>query len=336
MRFRVESASPELPIEPFDIELASGNVVSFVGYNATLKSLTARALLYELCQVTDRRTGFIKQLGERSKDALKILKLELFDKPKGVLPYLVDDHRLSLRAYLSMLEEVIDRVKNYVDSITEERLKGPILSELNKLRYNIAPQLKDYIEMKKMHDSTLFHRAMKVSEEKLEEVSKRVAIDSNLLLPLEIEIVEIEIVEPEIESMPPRPEYYVRDKRLGGKNVSLNLVSTTIAAALLWKLTLYFFSIPSSARVFVVEEPEEAMTPLQQIAYVETLKTLAREMPGENYVVLTTHSPYIAGASDQPSYYFSFENGKFTCEPATIPPPMAKADTLLLLKSIEK
>lgn len=85
-----------------------------------------------------------------------------------------------------------------------------------------------------------------------------------------------------------------------------------------------------------MEEPEEAMTPLQQIAYVETLKALAREMPGENYVVLTTHSPYIAGTSDQPSYYFSFENGKFTCEPTTIPPPMAKADALLLLKSVEK
>jgi hypothetical protein len=78
------------------------------------------------------------------------------------------------------------------------------------------------------------------------------------------------------------------------------------------------------------------MTPLQQIAYVETLKTLAREMPGENYVVLTTHSPYIAGASDQSSYYFSFENGKFTCESAIISPPMSKADALLLLKSMEK
>jgi len=44
MKFKVKSVSPELPIEPFEIELASGNVVSFVGYNATLKSLTARAL----------------------------------------------------------------------------------------------------------------------------------------------------------------------------------------------------------------------------------------------------------------------------------------------------
>jgi len=104
------------------------------------------------------------------------------------------------------------------------------------------------------------------------------------------------------------PHYILRDKRLRGKSVPPSLAPAAVATALLWKLTLHLFSI----------------------------QALAREMPGENYVVLTTHSPYIAGASDQPSYYFSFENGKFTCEPATIPPPMAKADTLLLLKSIEK
>jgi hypothetical protein len=127
----------------------------------------------------------------------------------------------------------------------------------------------------------------------------------------------------------------VRDRRLKSGRVPLNLVSTTVAAALLWGLTIRFFSIPASARVFVVEEPEEAMTPLQQVAYVEALKALAREIPGENYVVLTTHSPYIAGASDQPSYHFSFENGKFTCSPASVPLPMAKADALLLVRGAE-
>jgi hypothetical protein len=49
MKFMIESMSQDLPVEPFEIELASGNVVSFVGYNATLKSLTTRALLHELC-----------------------------------------------------------------------------------------------------------------------------------------------------------------------------------------------------------------------------------------------------------------------------------------------
>jgi predicted ATP-dependent endonuclease of OLD family len=108
-----------------------------------------------------------------------------------------------------------------------------------------------------------------------------------------------------------------------------------VATALLWKLTLRFFSIPASTRVFIVEEPEEEMTPLQQVAYVETLKKLAAEIPGENYVVLTTHSPYIAGVSDQPSYYFSYENDRFTCRPATVAPPMTKADALLLVRTIE-
>jgi len=322
MKFKVKSVSPELPIEPFEIELASGNVVSFVGYNATLKSLTARALLYELCRTADKHIDFIARLEARAESAVKALKLELFDVPKDALPYLVDDYRLSLRAYLSTLQSAINNLRSYAGGISDERIRDLILNELDALEGSLQPQLFDYFDMKEMHDLTLLLRASKIFERKLKEMAEKTSVENNLLLPLDVEIA--------------RSYYDVRDKRLGDKSVPLSLVSTTVAAILLWKLTLYFFSIPSSARVFVVEEPEEAMTPLQQIAYVETLKALAKEMPGENYVVLTTHSPYIAGASDQPSYYFSFENGKFNCEPATIPPPMAKADTLLLLKSIEK
>jgi hypothetical protein len=146
-------------------------------------------------------------------------------------------------------------------------------------------------------------------------------VGDDILLPLKVDITN---------------SRKVHDKRLD-KSVPLNLASTTIAAALLWTLTLYFFSIPVSARLFAVEEPEEAMTPLQQVAYVDVLKALAREIPGDNYVVLTTHSPYIAGESDKILYfYFSFENKKFTCKPVDIPLPMAKTDSLLLLRSIEK
>jgi hypothetical protein len=322
MKFRIESMSQDLPVEPFEIELASGNVVSFVGYNATLKSLTARALLHELCRTADKHIGFIARLETRIENAIKVLRSKPFDAPKSALPYLMDDSRLSLRAYFSTLRDLVDRLETYAGMISDERARNFMLSELDELRKNLAPQLSDYLEMKRISDPALLQRALEVFGKKLEEVSKQADVERDLLLPLDVEIAP--------------PHYILRDKRLRGKSVPPSLAPAAVATALLWKLTLHFFSIPSSARVFVVEEPEEAMTPLQQIAYVETLKALAREMPGENYVVLTTHSPYIAGASDQPSYYFSFENGKFTCEPTTIPPPMAKADALLLLKSVEK
>jgi len=322
MKFKVESKTPELPIEPFEIELASNSVTSFVGYNATLKSLTARALLYELCRVADKRVDFVARLETRAESAVKALRLELYDAPESALLYLVDDYRLSLRAYFSTLGSIIDRLEGYASNISDERVRSLVLNELDALRKNVAPQLDDYLEMKKMSDLTLLNRTLKIFREKLEELGKQTAMESDLLLPLDVEIT---------------PSHYnVYDKRLGGKSVPLDLASTTVAAALLWRLTLYFFSISAITRVFVVEEPEEAMTPLQQVAYVETLKALAREIPGENYVILTTHSPYVAGASDQPSYCFSFEDGKFTCRPVTAPSPMAKADALLLVRSIER
>jgi hypothetical protein len=321
MKFRVESAVPELPVEPFEIELASGRVVSFIGYNATLKSLTAKALLHELCRTADLSIRFVKRLETRTEDAAKVLKVDVYDAPEGALLYLVDDYRLALRAYFSVVENMIKELRGIADTIADGKAKETALGLLDELEYNLAPQLRDYVEMKEHEDGELFAKAQEIAERALKSVSEEVALDSALLLPLYIEVT-------------PR-EYIVRDRRLKGGRIPLNIVSTTVAAALLWGLTIRFFSIPASARVFVVEEPEEAMTPLQQVAYVEALKALAREIPGENYVVLTTHSPYIAGASDQPSYHFSFENGRFTCSPASVPLPMAKADALLLVRTAE-
>jgi hypothetical protein len=318
VKFRVES-SQDLPLDPFEIELNSGSVVAFVGYNATLKSLTARALLYELCQTANRHFDFVTSLETRTEDASKALKLQLVDAPKDLLPYLVDDYRLSLRAYFSILQNAIDRLESYAKEVSDDRTRELMLSELDALRKNLQPQLFEYPEIKKNHDLDLLLKAKEIFEKKINEIKEQTSVGDEILLPLKVDITD---------------SWKVHDKRLD-KSVPLNLASTTIAAALLWTLTLYFFSIPVSARLFAVEEPEEAMTPLQQVAYVEVLKALAREIPGDNYVVLTTHSPYIAGESDK-IFYFSFENKKFTCKPVDIPLPMAKTDSLLLLRSIEK
>jgi hypothetical protein len=323
MRIKVKSASPEMPVEPFEIELVSGRVVSFVGYNATLKSLTARAVMHELCKTATKgaRAQFINRLEARTENAARALRVEISNTPENALLYLADDQRLVLRAYFSSLERTISGLESYASSVAEGGARDAMLSLIDELKYSLAPQLEDYIEMKGFEDFDLLHMVLKVFDEKLENLSKQTAVDRDVLLPLDIEVAPHQCI--------------VRDRRFKGKEVPLDLASTTVAAALLWKLTLRFFSIPASTRVLIVEEPEEAMTPLQQVAYVETLRGLAAEIPGENYVVLTTHSPYIAGVSDQPSYYFSYENGRFTCRPAAVAPPMTKADALLLVRTIE-
>jgi hypothetical protein len=43
MKVKIEPLSDEIPTEPLEIELPRGNVVSFVGYNATLESITIKA-----------------------------------------------------------------------------------------------------------------------------------------------------------------------------------------------------------------------------------------------------------------------------------------------------
>ena len=70
------------------------------------------------------------RLERRAENAVGALKLELFDVPKGALLYLVDDYRLSLRAYLSTLQDAISRLKSHAGGISDERIRDLILNEL--------------------------------------------------------------------------------------------------------------------------------------------------------------------------------------------------------------
>jgi hypothetical protein len=187
VKFRVES-SQDPPLDPFEIELNSGSVVAFVGYNATLKSLTARALLYKLCQTANRHFDFVASLETRTEDASKALKLQLVDAPKDLLPYLVDDYRLSLRAYFSTLQNAIDRLESYAKGVSDDRTRELMLSELDALRKNLQPQVFEYPEIKKNHDLDLLRKAWGIFEKKINEIKDQTSVDDDILRPLEVDI----------------------------------------------------------------------------------------------------------------------------------------------------
>jgi hypothetical protein len=48
--------------------------------------------------------------------------------------------------------------------ISDERAGNFMLSELDALRKNLAPQLSDYLEMKRVSDLTLLQRALECLE----------------------------------------------------------------------------------------------------------------------------------------------------------------------------
>lgn len=131
------------------------------------------------------------------------------------------------------------------------------------------------------------------------------------------------------------PSVIVRDRRTD-EPVPLIAASSTIAAAILWDLAPLFFAVPADARMLVVEEPELAMTPLQQIAFIRALRKIAERASGENYVIVTTHTPYVAASCDQPSLLFSFDTSKkvFEVKETNYPPPFTKADYLLLAEAV--
>jgi len=326
MKVKIEPLSDEIPTESLEIELPRGNVVSFAGYNATLESITIKAMIHKLSKATINKTStiFLNCPEMRTQETIRTSKVEVADMPTSMISYLVDVYELVLRAYHFNLERMTTDIESYVLShVEQEDVKGKLqnlLNNLNNLKYDLLSQMEDYIEMKDFGDFVLTASFHNTFEEKTKSISSQGTVNQNILLPLDVEITPNTLL--------------LCEGRLNDREIPLSLVSMTVSTALLWRLFLCLLTSPSEARIFVIEESEEAMTPLQQVAYAKTLKELAKETPGGNYVVLKTQSPCSATTSNQPSNYFSFENGKFTCKPVTFP-PIIKEDPLLLARTNE-
>ncbi|MCC6016453.1 MAG: ATP-binding protein [Desulfurococcaceae archaeon] len=115
-------------------------------------------------------------------------------------------------------------------------------------------------------------------------------------------------------------------------------ISTSVSSMLLFKVLALAMAVPKPKLIFV-EEPEYALAPIQQVIlarFIEEVLNRARELGHNTYIILVTHSPYIAlgmrRAENTKVYYFMYSKrkGKFKAEEAWPAREFALASLLML------
>ncbi|OYT37408.1 MAG: hypothetical protein B6U89_07315 [Desulfurococcales archaeon ex4484_58] len=308
----------------------------FVGLNASLKSITARSLGKWKPNLESIGISYEVIYNDRTQ----------YDPGEWLLD-IIEDSRLILRAWLKS-EETLSIINRYIEgwksTIEGQSDLRSMIEEFNKVSKQLENLLNElglsfvnnYLRLKKGLDTSKFSQIMNILETTKKEVLEKIKgfgeeLTIENLLPLDVEVMG----EP----------YYgmewivMRDLRNKMK-IKRETISSSVASALLFKYVAAFLSnVEYEKKLIIIEEPEEALAPLQQVLFMLFLdKTLSNSEEldiGENYVVITTHSPYIALAPrNKRTYYFSIVDRTLKIEESIPRKPFILGE-YLLLKELE-
>lgn len=310
-----------------EVEAEAWKPLVLVGLNASLKSATARTFT-TICG---------EAIGPTLKDYGAECEVKLIEGEGGSWFYkVVEDARVSMRFFLSQ-QELVNRIRDDLDVLAkrvprdmEDEVKI-VREELDKLVDRVlSGLLTDYIELKKLSNVAVLtelyqldgaakdfaNSFKKIYGDKAEEITPE------NLLPLNVEVSNGKV--------------HIVDKRLKS-SIDSKLVSSSIASMLLFNYILLFLSVTSYAyKLLIVEEPEEALAPPQQVLLARILERglkRAEELAPHSkaFVILTTHSPYIAlGLRGATHYYMKYANNVFKAERAVPHRPFSLGDLALL------
>jgi hypothetical protein len=305
--------------------------VVFVGFNATLKSQTAKLIYAKLVDTGKISVPLTTIRYSEVLNALKTLDPNIEVTIEGpstneLVGMVVQDSRVAMRRYLEIQEEVKYHYNNIKKSVEKMRETHPdlaeaVMSSLAHIRDAIldisVPLLNLYCKLKRQATFTL---------ELLPEyysVLRKVVEDTVNMLQGEYEL-EFGLS--------------VEDTRLK-KTVPHYSVSTSISSLMLFKLIVLALSLTKPV-FMVIEEPEYALAPVQQVVlarFMEKALEVAKKSGVQPiYVIITTHSPYIAAGFKEPvTFYFKYVKDVFTSEKAWPVRLFGLASMLLMAESGE-
>jgi predicted ATP-dependent endonuclease of OLD family len=307
----------------FDLTIESWRPAIFVGMNSTLKSVMARTIIGEtpnLENISKLETLEIKILNEDREEAVSCREERGMERNADCL--YIEDYRLAFRKALEFKDKishiyedienlkvrVSDHEKTYIEDLFK-KIQGIIDSTL----YGIVWKYCDY---KGKADLILYANLHQLAE-KLEEEFVRSLRDAfsekdynevivENLFPLDVD-VKCDIKNRSFK-------LYVKDSRLK-IFIEESLSSSAIASVLTFKLLQLFIATPliggEKYKIMVIEEPEEALSPPQQVffsSYIDRAMKISREQKIPLFVIITTHSPYIAMTPENVDiYYFYYD-----------------------------
>lgn len=292
-------------IERTELTMKPGIMV-LTGLNATMKSIAARTFLVagikDTASIELYTPNFVELLGSDGKIEFKEDHSKVVSNARKLL---VSDSRIALRSILNASESI----KRIMDLLREIRrlesniggLIDVIESDLSKILKNLGIGFLQevYTERGKASLSIVseiydeLDETIKIVANELAEIFIDPESAKSAIMPLSVGIRD-----------PEKLRVDVRDQRFD-KTIPVTGVSTSIIAPLLFDLVTAFLSQPvaenmESYCIAVIEEPEESMTPLQQVVFsmylekaVEKSIKLTKCTP---FIIIVTHSPYIAYA----------------------------------------
>lgn len=303
-----------------EIEVRPGRPTVFLGLNATLKSVVARSL-----------GGWPPTLRDVGSD----FDVEPELNSDEWIMELIPDYRLVLRQALRV-DEARKRIQDHLEDLAsrhenEREAIDRTLGDFSQVVDVLHPLCLRYLEAKKKASSRLQARLIDKLYEKTRELAEKVGVlKAEDILPLDVEIFR----EPGEGGW-----VRVRDERVR-RDIRTDCVSSAFAAILTLKHIINVLAdISHDKKLIVMEEPEEASTPIQQVLFSRFVEeALEEEGIGEVYLVITTHSPFVAYSFSSPSiyyFYYDYEAKKFKAVEEKVGKPFMMAD-LAMLKLIEE
>lgn len=317
-----------------DAKIELGRATFISGFNATGKSIIARTIyamlsrdlaelrrLWESDIDSDLSVTLKTPLGAITykSDGSYESNLEISEK---VFVRLIEDYRIALRVILQYLEN-ISRIYNLINFLKdfcvglEEELKSECSAtsiELEKQFDNIILKFLNNIDYIRDDKTSIIDYHFKIIYDQYERILKEA---SRIISNLSMETLQEEIKTPDLEPMYvtvsgqpdikdkiSEPNIMVIDKRMketgkrGFSEIPLDIVSSSVAATLALQDYLYVLSRPEKTIIYIIEEPEEALAPPQQLIFGFILSYLAdyasQSFGKDVRIIATTHSPYIA------------------------------------------
>jgi len=317
--------------------------IVIAGLNSTLKSVIAKSIAYNVVKKCvcggslDEclRDGGLRYLAEfmnleNLKPLENLVDVEVDTCPNIANPIgvILEDYRLVTRYIIAFvlnhIKEMSKRLSSLSSFIVEKKDREMYLStvesEINHLKQLINPLPRIAFKLKTMILDDRLYKNSSILDSVVESAYKEFKdeITTKDILPLNVSVID-------------EDKIYVHDKRVD-KIIEVSSVSSAIAAALQFLVVTYLFATPHESRVLVIEEPEESMSPIQQVVFMRYLGELIKYYKGINIILITTHSPYIAFATESRNYLAKYDHVKrlFTLLPSEVPRSFIYGDVLLV------
>lgn len=315
-------------IANLDIVIEAGRPIVFIGLNATLKSIVARS--------------FGSKCNETWKPDLGNLGVKFIVEPEiscdEWLFLLIPDYRLVFRESLGMVDK-FKKIQEYLESIKdkfrdekgEQEAINRSLRDLDEITNRVLDIPKTYLEFKKRYHKSVWAKLHNMLWDLASDMARELKdLKAEDLKPLEIEIFEDPL------TTGGREWVNVKDERIR-KNINLQNISSSVSSFLIMDLiTMALADLSKDKKLIIIEELEEALAPPQQILFARFLEKAIKSSEigiGNVYLIVTTHSPYIAYAFANPrTYYFRYdrESKAFTAIQEEIKRTFLMADLLIL------